>query len=250
MLLGFDLNQLFLFPVRDGEARKQFLIGALIYLAGSIVPVVPLVLASGYTARIMRQVLNGEPPRMTAWDRWEEFLQDGIRMFGVRLIYMAPLLLFLMPIMAVTFTMPFWMEAVSSSDADAFLALIPLAVAGAFMFIVPLSFALGLITFAAETHVVQTAEFAAAFRFREWWDVFRKNWGGFLVAFAISYAVSMALTVVMQIAIITIILICLLPLILPGITMYTTLVMYAAIAKAYKDGKDRLALEAAHSRSA
>ncbi|MEW6028417.1 MAG: DUF4013 domain-containing protein [Chloroflexota bacterium] len=247
MLLGFDLNHLFLFPVRDGEARKQFLIGALIYLAGSIVPIVPFVLASGYTARIMRQVLNGEQPRMTAWDRWEEFLQDGIRIFGVRLIYMAPLLIVVIPLTLLMFAMPFWMETLSSSDADALLALIPLVVAVVFMLIVPISFALGIATFAAETHVVQTAEFAAAFRFREWWDIFRRNWGGFLVAFAISYVLSTVLTVLAQIAMITIILICLLPLILPGITMYTTLVMYAATAKAYKDGKDKLALETAEA---
>jgi hypothetical protein len=249
MLSGLDLNQLFLFPVRDGEARKQFLIGALIYLAGSIVPIVPFVLASGYTARIMRQVLHDEQPRMTAWDRWEEFLQDGVRMFGVRLIYMAPLLIVIIPLTLVMFAMPFWMETLSSSDADALLALIPLVVAVVFMLIVPISFALGIATFAAETHVVQTAEFSAAFRFREWWDIFRRNWGGFLIAFAISYVLSMVLTVIAQIAMITIILICLLPLILPGITMYTTLVMYAAIAKAYKDGKDKLALEAAQGQS-
>lgn len=243
MLSGLDLNQLFLFPIRDGEARKQFLIGTLIYLAGSIVPIVPFVLAVGYTARIMRQVLNGEQPRMTAWDRWEEFLQDGIRMFGVRLIYMAPLLIVIFPLILIMFAMPFWMETLSSSDADMLLALIPLAVAAVFMLIVPVSFALGIATFAAETHVVQTADFAAAFRFREWWDIFRRNWGGFLIAFAISYVLSMVLTVLVQIAMITIILICLLPLILPGIAMYTTLVMYAALAKAYKDGKDKLATQ-------
>ncbi len=242
MLLGLDLNQLFLFPVRDSEARKQFLIGTLIYLAGFIVPIIPIILANGYTARVMRQVMNGEQPRMTAWDRWEEFLQDGIRMFGVRLIYMAPLLIVIIPLTLVMFAMPFWTETLSSSDADALLALIPLVVAVVFMLIVPISFALGIVTFAAETHVVQTAEFAAAFRFREWWDIFRKNWGGFLLAFAISYGLSMVLTMLAQIAIITIILICILPLMLPGISMYTTLVMYTAIAKAYKDGKDGLTL--------
>jgi hypothetical protein len=143
--------------------------------------------------------------------------------------------------MFVMIAMPFWMETISSSEADAFLALVPLVLAGVFMVVIPLSFALGIVTFAAETHVVQTAEFAAAFRFREWWDIFRKNWGGFLLAFAISYGLSMVLTILAQIAIITIILICILPLMMPGIGMYTTLVMYTAIAKAYKDGKDGLA---------
>lgn len=250
MLLGFDLNQLFLFPVRDNEARKQFLIGTLIYLAAFIVPIVPVILVSGYTARIMRQVMNGEPPHMTPWDKWDEFLQDGIRMFGTRLIYVSPVLIIVIPLMLVMVAMPFWMETLSSSDADAFLMLMPLIFASIFIVIFPLSFALGIITFAAETHVVHTAEFAAAFRFREWWDIFRKNWGGFLIAFALSYVLSMVLTVIAQFAIITIILICLLPLIMPGISMYLTLVMYAAIAKAYKDGKDKLATETAEVQTA
>jgi hypothetical protein len=38
MLANFDLNHLLTFPIKDDQARKQFLIGTLVYLAGFIVP--------------------------------------------------------------------------------------------------------------------------------------------------------------------------------------------------------------------
>ena len=59
MLYGFDLNRLFYFPIENKEARKNFLIGALLILASFIIPIIPYLLVIGYLARIMRQVING-----------------------------------------------------------------------------------------------------------------------------------------------------------------------------------------------
>ena len=59
MLFGFNLNDLFIFPIRDQEARKHFLVGCLLYLAGFIIPIVPWLIVAGYNAILIRQVLNG-----------------------------------------------------------------------------------------------------------------------------------------------------------------------------------------------
>ena len=72
MLSNFDLNHLLAFPVKDAQARKQFLIGALLYLASFIIPIIPSLFAIGYGMRIMRQVLRGEQPRMIECDDWGE----------------------------------------------------------------------------------------------------------------------------------------------------------------------------------
>ena len=64
--------------------------------------------------------------------------------------------------------------------------------------------------------------------------------GGFVLAYLVSMVAGFVLTFIVQIAMITIVLICVLPFIMPAITFYITLVMYAAFAQAYKDGKDRL----------
>lgn len=109
-----------------------------------------------------------------------------------------------------------------------------------FLIFIPLSLVISVILPAAEVHVTDKGEFGAAFRVREWWKIFRSNWGGFLLALAISYGISFALTIVVQFAMFTIVLICLLPFLLPGKGLYMSLVMYTAFAQAYKEGKERL----------
>jgi hypothetical protein len=108
----------------------------------------------------------------------------------------------------------------------------------------PVSLVIGVLLPIAEVHVVEKGEFAAGFRFREWWAIFKANWSGFLLALAISYAASFALTLIVQFAMLTLVLICLLPFITPAIALYLSLVMYTAFAQAYKVGRDKLAVQA------
>jgi hypothetical protein len=51
----------------------------------------------------------------------------------------------------------------------------------------------------------------------------------------------MVLGIVAQIIGATLILACLLPFLLPAVSMYILLIMYAANAQVYKDGKEKLA---------
>ena len=242
MLSNFDLNHLLTFPVKDAEARKQFLIGSLIYLASFIIPIIPLLFATGYMMRIMRQVLKGEQPRMIEWDEWGEMLVDGARLFFVRLVYMLPFLLLLCPLIGVSIALPLIIEN-AGNNADWIVVLFPIVFGGSFLVFIPLMLVLSVLLPAAEVHVTDKVEFAAAFRVREWLKIFRANWSGFLLALAIAYGISFALTIVVQFAMFTIVLICVLPFILPGITMYMSLVMYAAFAQAYKGGQERLQTE-------
>lgn len=239
MLGNFNIEQLLTFPLQETESRKNFLIGTLVYLASFIIPIVPLILVMGYSARIMRQIFNGESPSMPAWDDWESMLKDGLLLFGVRLVYVIPILILMAPIFIISMSMPFWIESQRATSEQLFL--VPFLIFGFSMLVIfPVSLALGVIIPAAESHVIQHNDFTAGFRFREWWAIFRANLGGFIVAYLIAIIISFLLTFIMQIAMITIVLICLLPFILPAISMYTTLIMYAAYAQAYKDGKARL----------
>lgn len=240
MLSNFNLSQLFLFPIKDDDTRKNFLIAALVYFVSFVIPILPLILGIGYSARVMRQILNGEEPHMPAWDDWESMLKDGVYLFGVRLVYTLPLFAILFPFALAFMFMPVWMESNrAGSDQTLFLVFL---VFGLFMLILlPVSLALGIILPAAEVHVVAHNDFAAGFRVREWWAIFRANWVGFLLAYLIAMLASMVLSTIVSIAMITIILFCVIPFIMPAITAYLTLVMYAAYAQAYKAGKDRLA---------
>ena len=240
MLAGMDLNQIFLFPVKDAEARKHFLIGCLVVLASFVIPIVPYLALFGYSARIAKQIFNSEEPRMIPWDDWGDMIKDGLRMFGVRMIYSIPMLLIAIPLMFMGLGLPILLENVSSSDAEAIFSIFMVLMLGSMCLIIPLSLPLAVIIPAAEMHAVEKDDFAAGFKFREWWQIFRANLSGFIASFAIYYGATMILTVFMQIIIATLILACLLPLILPGITLYLSLVMYAAIAQAYKIGKEKV----------
>ena len=240
MLANFDLNYLLTFPMKDAQARKQFLIGMLLYLAAFIVPIIPTLFVTGYMMRIIRQILNGEQPRMTDWDEWGEMFTDGARLFGVSLVFMLPLFILFCPLIGLSIAFPFILEN-TSRNADWIVILFPLLVGGIFLILMPLSIGISLFLPVAEVHVTDKGEFGAAFRVREWWEIFRANWGGFLLALAIAYGISFALSIIVQFAMFTIVLICLLPFVLPGIWMYMSLIMYATFAQAYKGGQERLA---------
>jgi hypothetical protein len=240
MLANFDLNHLLTFPIKEADARKHFLTGALVYLAAFIIPLIPIIFVTGYMMRIMRQVLGGEQPHMVAWDDWSGMFEDGVKLFGIRLVFLIPVFLFLCPLMGLSFGMPFILE-----NADRYpnwIALIfPLLMGLFFLIFIPFSIVLGVILPVAEVHVADKGEFAAGFRIREWWPVFRANLGGFLLALGITYAITFGLGLIVQFAMFTLVLACLLPFILPALGMYTMLVMYPVFAQAYKEGRDRLA---------
>ncbi len=238
MLFGFDLGRLLYFPVENSEARKNFLIGSLVIFASFIIPILPYLLAIGYVMRIMRQVIEGETPRMIAWDDWEGMLKDGLKLFGVRFVYSLPLLLVFLPVMLVFLVAPF-LAATLENENIFFLTFLVFPVFMVCLF--PLSLAFALILPAPEAHVAATREFSAGFRIGEWWPIFRKNIAGFLVAFLVIYGVSMVFSIAFQIIFMTVILACLMPFILPAYSFYLLLVQHTLFAQAYREGRERLA---------
>jgi hypothetical protein len=241
MFFGVDLHQIFTFPFKDAESRKHFLIGCLVSLAAFIIPLLPFFALYGYTIRIAKQILNNESPHMVAWDDWGGMLRDGARMFGIRIIYSIPILILILPLFMSIIIMPIFMSNVSSSQQDALLPLFILVIFGTICVLIPLSLPLAVIIPAAEMYVVDKDEFAAGFRIREWWPIFRANLTGFIAAFIIYYLSAMILGFAIQIIGATLILACLMPFLLTAITMYILLIMYTTIAQAYKSGKEKLA---------
>ena len=240
MFFGIDLNQVFSFPFKDAESRKYFLIGCGVALVSFIIPLIPYFALLGYAARVARQIFNNETPRMIAWDDWGGMIKDGARMFGVRMIYTLPILIVAVPLGLAGIALPFIMDNVSRASADSIIMVFSLIMLAGICLLIPISLPLAAIIPTAELHTVDKVEFAAGFRLREWWPIFRVNIGGFIAAFAVYYIASMALGFILQILMATIILICLLPIFIPALTMYSMLIMYSTVAQAYKVGKDKL----------
>lgn len=238
MFFGIDLKELLYFPFKDADSRKYFLIGALISISAFIVPILPYFLLTGYAVQIARQVFKGESLRMVAWEDWGGMFKDGAMVFGVRIIYSLPIMILILPMMIVSFVIPF--IASESNSPDALLAIFIGVIALTLCLVIPVSIASALFIPAAEMHVIEKNEFAAGFRIREWWAIFRANMGGFIAAFAIYYLISMALAIIIQILGATLILACLIPILLPAITFYIVLIMYISIGQAYREGKAKL----------
>jgi hypothetical protein len=246
MLSGFNLNELFIFPFEDQEARKNFFIGCLVYLACFVIPIIPWLIVAGYNAILIRQVLNGEKPHLVKWENWEALFKDGARLIGIRLIYSSPLLVLFAAIFVLSFVFPLFPVFLQNGDNQSIggmYLLWMLLLTAIFLLVMPLSIAVGLIVPAAEIHMVEKDDFTAGFQVKEWWPIFKKNWGGFVVALAILYGVTIVMSFAMQIIFVTIVLICLLPLVMPVISMYSAVIQYVAYAKAYKDGRDKLATD-------
>jgi hypothetical protein len=66
--------------------------------------------------KIMRQVAAGQQPSMPDWDDWETLFKDGLKLLGVRLIYILPLLLVLMPIFLLVMFGPIFGAATESES--------------------------------------------------------------------------------------------------------------------------------------
>ena len=242
MFFGFDLKELFYFPFKDADSRKQLLIGALVSLSAFIIPILPLFVLTGYAIQMAKQVLNNESPRMVPWDNWGDLFKDGAKVLGVRIIYSLPILILILPLMISSFILPVASSSSGGTPESDPLFFVFMGIFSVTMcLIIPVSIAAAVFIPAAEMHTVANNEFSAGFRFKEWWAIFRANTGGFLAAFGIYYLASMALAILIQILMVTVILACLLPIILPGTTIYIMIIMYVTIAQAYRDGKAKLA---------
>jgi len=241
-----NLQETLLFPVRDAEARQQFLIACLVMLAAFIIPLLPTIILLGYGVRIMRQIVDErKKPSMPPWQGsdWSEMLLDGLRLYGVQLVLMFPLLL----IMGCGFIFMIGgsvaMATLSDESTRSF------APIGGILFFIGIAFLMlfsllslpyGVILSAVGPHVATKRSFAAGFEFNEWWPIFRKGLGQFVIAYIVMMAVSFIFIFIMQVAIITLVLMCIVPFLMIPYTVYFMLMSNTIFAQAYAAARDEL----------
>ena len=240
-----DLKTLLVFPFRDAKWQNKLLIAGLLSLGNFVVPLVPSIFLTGYTARIMRRItVEGGEPFLPEWDDWGQMFVEGLKLFCVNLVYSLPALL----LMFVGFAFFFgasWLPLFTAESASAPEAVVPFFAAMAvgmalFGLATVLSLAAGVIVPAPLNHLVVTGDFEAAFRFREWWAIFRANVGGFLLSYAILMGLGMVLGLAVQILYLTVVLCCLAPIVLALVGTYSSLVSAAIFAQAYRAGAQKL----------
>ena len=241
-----NIQDTLLFPVRDAEARKQFLITCAIMLTVFIIPILPTLIVMGYCAKIMRDVIEEKKsPSMPSWQgsNWSELLVDGLRIYGAQLVLTLPLLVLMgcgiIPMLAGSVGF----AALPEDGGEGFAALGMLFFTIGtiiFMLVSVLSLPYSVIVSAALPHVATKRSFQAAFEFNQWFPIFRQALGQFIVGYVIILAASFVFTIVMQVAMMTIILICIVPVIMIPYISYQLLIMNTVFAQAYVMGRDGL----------
>jgi hypothetical protein len=238
------------YPFQDPRWKDKFLIGSLLTLAGFVVPIIPVLPTYGYCAQIMRRIIvdKGEP-YLPEWDDWGKLFGDGLKLFGVGLTYLLPVLVPLFCFYGFIFVIPFLAAVsdgkVSGGESDTMNTIVAvLAVVGPFGFIclfgliMLLGLSIGLFLPVAVGHVVATDEFAAGFRFREIWTLFRANLAGFLVSYIILMGGWYALSFVLGLLYLTIIFCCLYPFVLAPVSFYSMIIASVLFGEAYRDGAE------------
>ena len=244
------LQDLFTFPFRDPQWKNKLLIGSLISLAGFVIPFIPWIFLYGYGAQIMHRIIvEGGEPYLPEWDDWNRLFIDGLRLGGAIFIFAFPFVFLaivgygLMVVPQIIFGI---MES-SNQTASSTWALLP--VLGMLLFwacmgIVMLGgLIVGMISPAALGHLIANNQFSAAFRFKEWWQIFRANLGGFVVAYIVLMGASFLVSFAFQILYFTIILCCLMPFVMSAFTMYITTIWSTLMAQTYRLGVDKLAIQ-------
>jgi hypothetical protein len=241
-----NIQETLLFPVRDVEARKQFLITCAIMLTAFIIPIVPTLVVMGYCAKIMRDVIEeNKSPSMPSWQgsNWSELLLDGLRIYGAQLVLTLPLFLLMgcgmIPMLAGSVGFAAMPE--DGNEAFATIGMLFFMIGMIiFMLVSVLALPYSIIVSAALPHVATRRSFQAAFEFNQWFPIFRKGLGHFILGYAIVMAASFVFAMVMQIAMLTIILICIVPFIMIPYISYQLLIMNTVFAQAYVTGRDGL----------
>jgi len=251
-----NLKELLAFPFQDQDWKNKLLIGSLIVFAGFAIPLIPFIFLYGYMMQIMHHIIAEKgKPFLPKWDDWGKLFIDGVKLLGVVLVYMLPVIILMMIGSFIIFLLPMLGIPVAiiggeenPEAAGAIMGILGIVSMIAFFIIMGISIiyglAIGIVLPATMGHVAATGDFGAAFRLKEWWAIFKANVGGFLLAYLIVFAVSMVLNSLLMFLYCTIILCCIAPLLTAPITLYTLIISGALFGEAYRDGIQKVELKA------
>jgi len=251
-----SLQDLFSFPFQDERWKEKILTGSLFAFLGIILSptiilaFIPGIFLYGYFARIMRLVIvEGVDPHMPEWDEWSDLAQDGLKLAVVVFIYILPVMVLFALAYGFMFAAPLFGGLLEDSGAAGISGIIAIFGTFGFMALFALSMLgflfLGVVMPVVIGHVVAKDDIGAAFRFGEWWAVFRANLGGFLLAYVLIMGVWMVLSFMMNFLYLTIIFCCLIPFVLSPISVYLLVVSAGLFGETYRVGAHEAAFGSA-----
>ena len=170
---AFDFGKPFTYVFEDPNWITKILIGGLFYLAGFLI--VGWFFIFGYVAQTARNVMAGHERPLPEWDNLGAYFAEGLRLFGVLLVYIIPIF-----VLAIVFMVP---AGVLSSIDDEGAQFLGSGIAGCLSCLM-VPFALAMILFAPASLLFAVAEerFGAAFEFGRIWAFIKANVGNYLLA--------------------------------------------------------------------
>ncbi|HEX3071230.1 MAG TPA: DUF4013 domain-containing protein [Thermoanaerobaculia bacterium] len=138
----------------------------------------------GYLARLVRNVIAGDAHPLPEWDDLGEYFSEGLRMFGVALVYMLPFI-FLMFIFIVPSIVA------EAADSDAMRNIGGGMAACVWCILFPLGLAMALWLPGALLFTAVERRFGAGFEFAQIAAFIKANIGNYLLAFVVWLVVRM-----------------------------------------------------------
>ena len=175
---SFDFARPFTFTFEDPRWVNKVLVGGLFVLLGFLI--VGWFFIGGYIARMVRNIVAGVQHPMPEWDDLGEFFTEGLKLAGVVVVYIAP-------IMIIAFAMGIPAAIMSDIDHEGMQNIGGGILGCAWCLMVPLSLAVTFFLPASLLMVAMKQDFSAAFRFGEIWAFIRANIGNYLLAVVVYF---------------------------------------------------------------
>jgi hypothetical protein len=240
------------FPFLGSNWKQKLMLGSVMTFLSLPLLLIPSILIAGYTARILRQVLNSQELHLPEWDDWSQLLYDGLRISTVNLIIMLPLIMTMIAGYSLMAFSPLLLSLLSGPDAQsgAVFTLVMFTTFGSgigMLLGMLISLFASMLLPVAITHMIAHDSFSAAFDLRAWWPILRSNLGEFALIATILFGASMLFSMIFQFLIWTIVFCWLLPVISGAFGFTIGLIANAMYARAYREGARRTASSIANT---
>jgi len=170
---SFDFAKPFTYVFDDPRWLQKILIGGLFHLAG--VFIVGWFFVTGYVAQVTRNIIAGHEHPLPEWEDVGNFFNEGLRLVGVMLVFILPLIVLAMGMMlpGILFA------AIDNEGLQTFGSLLSGCVSCLF---VPVVLAVTFFLPASLLFAAVEQRFKAAFEFGRIWPFLKQNIGNYLLA--------------------------------------------------------------------
>lgn len=166
-----DFGKAFSFITADKEWFKKIIIGGLLTVLGITFPAV-----IGWMVEIIRRVSAGNPEPLPGWDNIGGYFVDGLKMIGVGLVWMLPIIL-----ISICFT-PITILAAENLDYETGGMVITLSTICFSLFVLVYSLAVAVVLLPLPGLVAENRSFSELLRPNTSLRYVRANIGGYLIA--------------------------------------------------------------------